>query len=372
MLVIEAKTGEPLRLGREGENLSRQIVFNLVRWEKLYGPGVAQLIAQRTGEDTPYPVNLTLEGSNAIWNVTNADTAIHGLGGKAELRYYVGETLAKSETWNTIVLDALGEPSEEPPEPHKGWFDQVLQAGTDAQNAAERAELAATRQPIPNAETGTWWVWNGETGEYEDTGEKYQGGVTSWNDLTDKPFWEEPPAFDIQWDGDMTDREALDLTSVGAEGAYLVKVSDKVLTAEDLVGATVTMTVIATDETHSMVVTDSDFETNSFPGTLLVADSAMAIVHTAEELCAAFGLSDGAITNGTYFVCAPGVLHTSALTAASKIVPIDEKFIPSNVPHIQSATVGQFLTVKAVDENGKPTEWGASDLPIYNGEVETV
>lgn len=144
-LVIHAKPGEPIHLGREGENLARQVVFDLTRWEKLFGPGVAQLIAQRTGEATPYPVALTLDGSNVIWSVTAADTAIHGMCGKAELRYYVGETLAKSETWRTIVLDALGEPSEEPPEPQKAWVDQVLQTGVDAENAAQRAEEAAKR-----------------------------------------------------------------------------------------------------------------------------------------------------------------------------------------------------------------------------------
>lgn len=40
-----------------------------------------------------------------------------------------------------------------------------------------------------------------------------------------------------------------------------------------------------------------------------------------------------------------------------EIVPISEKFMPENTPVIQSATVGQTVVVKAVDENGKPIEW---------------
>lgn len=145
MIKIYANPSEPILLGREGENLARQIIFDLTRWQKLYGPGVAQLIAQRVGETTPYPVALTLDGTSVIWSVTAADTAIHGMSGKAELRYYVGETLAKSETWRTIVLDALDEPSEEPPEAQKNWVDQVLQSGVDAENAAQRAEEAAQK-----------------------------------------------------------------------------------------------------------------------------------------------------------------------------------------------------------------------------------
>lgn len=42
--------------------------------------------------------------------------------------------------------------------------------------------------------------------------------------------------------------------------------------------------------------------------------------------------------------------------------PIDSKYLPSEVPVIQSAQVGQTIVVKSVDENGKPTEWEAADV----------
>lgn len=45
-----------------------------------------------------------------------------------------------------------------------------------------------------------------------------------------------------------------------------------------------------------------------------------------------------------------------------------EGFIPTTVPVIQSAQVGQTIIVKSVDENGKPTEWEAADI----SGVETV
>lgn len=44
------------------------------------------------------------------------------------------------------------------------------------------------------------------------------------------------------------------------------------------------------------------------------------------------------------------------------LVPLDEKYIPSSIPKVQTATVGQTVVVKAVDENGKPTEWEAADV----------
>lgn len=44
-----------------------------------------------------------------------------------------------------------------------------------------------------------------------------------------------------------------------------------------------------------------------------------------------------------------------------EIKTLDETFIPTSVPVIQSAQIGQTLVVKAVDENGKPTEWGTAN-----------
>lgn len=170
MIPIYAERGKPLCIGRRGEENARYVVFDLSHWRAVYGPGTVQLLVQRTGETTPYPAALTEDGSRAIWTITAADTAIPGSMGKAELCYFVNDTLAKSAIWPTIVMDALGEPSDTPPEAQKGWVDQVLKAGAEAQEAAKRAESAAVHQPYPNPETGTWWIWDAEKGEYKDSG----------------------------------------------------------------------------------------------------------------------------------------------------------------------------------------------------------
>ena len=41
---------------------------------------------------------------------------------------------------------------------------------------------------------------------------------------------------------------------------------------------------------------------------------------------------------------------------------IDPKYLPTTVPVIPTATVGQTIVVKAVDADGKPTEWEAADV----------
>ena len=42
---------------------------------------------------------------------------------------------------------------------------------------------------------------------------------------------------------------------------------------------------------------------------------------------------------------------------------LDEKYLPTTVPVIQSAAVGQIIRVKAVDEHNVPTEWETIELP---------
>lgn len=42
-------------------------------------------------------------------------------------------------------------------------------------------------------------------------------------------------------------------------------------------------------------------------------------------------------------------------------IKLSDEYIPSTVPVIQSASVGQTVVVKAVDENGKPTAWEVID-----------
>lgn len=46
-----------------------------------------------------------------------------------------------------------------------------------AEEAQQKAEMAATRQPFANSETGTWWIWDGASSTYIDSGEPYDGNM---------------------------------------------------------------------------------------------------------------------------------------------------------------------------------------------------
>ena len=176
---VKVNTLSTIPLGRQGENLARQILFDVSGWESEYGPGSVELIAQRPGDEAPYAVVTTRGGDSVVWHVTAADTLYPGDSGRCELRYYVGETLAKSRIWGTYVARAMDTPSETtPPEPEKGWVDKVLEAGTSAKEAAERAEEAAKKAesavPAGSLSIGDGLKWAADGKLTVDTADKVE------------------------------------------------------------------------------------------------------------------------------------------------------------------------------------------------------
>jgi hypothetical protein len=146
-----------LDLGRQGENLARTVVFRVSDWQEAYGPGIATLLAQRPGEETPYPCVVIADGDTIFWPVTAADTARSGAWGKCELQYRVNDALVKSERWSTCVSASLDQSEEETPEAHQGWVAQVVEAGVQAREAEQTAQAAAqiAREADINAEAAS-------------------------------------------------------------------------------------------------------------------------------------------------------------------------------------------------------------------------
>ena len=194
MQSIYAHPGVHLALGRKGENVARQVVFDLRAWRAAYGDGAVSLCAKRAGDAEPYPCGVTQVEDTAVWVLRAADVDKPGWG-NVQLSYYVGDTLAKSQTWRTLVapsLCACGDPGEV----QQGWLDQAgkdaaaaQQGAKDAQKAQQAAEDAAKaakgsaeaaadaakaaqdateHPPRINEETQTWLIW--QDGAYRDTG----------------------------------------------------------------------------------------------------------------------------------------------------------------------------------------------------------
>lgn len=157
MKKIYADNRMTLDIGRQGENLARQIIFDLSDWMAEYGPGVAELIYQRPGDAAPYPVAAVREGDTLLWTPTVTDTAMASTretgSGHCELRWYVDDLLAKSQKWRIWVEEAMDTPSETvPPEPEQGWLDQIIAVGAAAKASADAAKADADRAAALAAE----------------------------------------------------------------------------------------------------------------------------------------------------------------------------------------------------------------------------
>lgn len=175
MQITNAEKGKILILGLCGENLARGIKFDFTEWSTIYGnQGSVQLIVKRAKDNILYPVVLEISGTKALWSITNSDTLYEGMG-ECQLQYIIDDVIVKSITWKTRVMYSLGETDCCPQPPEKSWVDAVLEMGAKAIEAAEKAEDSLDKQPYPNEETHTWWRYNSETSEFEDTREPYAG-----------------------------------------------------------------------------------------------------------------------------------------------------------------------------------------------------
>ena len=124
MVEIKATHKCPIPLGRTGENEAVRIAFTLAPFEEVFPGGTPALLVKRKGDAAAYPVTLTVDGLTAYWTVTSADTDKAGFG-QCELQWYLGNTLAKSNKFDFIVIPALEAGAEPPDEPSKRWFDAI-------------------------------------------------------------------------------------------------------------------------------------------------------------------------------------------------------------------------------------------------------
>ena len=129
-------------LGRQGENLATCVTFDCTGLVQLHGNGTAELLHELK-DGTIYPVAVTQDGTSVSWIVTASDTAMVGAG-RAELRWYVGDTLAKSAKFRTSVSSALADTSvSTPPAPQQSWVDKVLAAAQEIKDGAISDEKLA-------------------------------------------------------------------------------------------------------------------------------------------------------------------------------------------------------------------------------------
>lgn len=130
-------------LGRRGENKATRMLFPVASWCEQFGAdGRFELVARRYSDPEPYPVAIETDEQYVYWTVSAADTAVSGKG-ECELYYYIGDTLAKSVIYTTIVFESMDEPGAVP-EPQQSWIEQILGYAVEAGNAADDASDSAS------------------------------------------------------------------------------------------------------------------------------------------------------------------------------------------------------------------------------------
>lgn len=173
MITVKPVNGT-IDLGREGENLARQVVLPLE--DLAAGKGYGLLLHQRAGDSSPYPVVARQEGNSLIWAVTGADTGAAGLG-SAEVRWLGNDgRIIKSRIFQTVTEKALSDPGE-PPEVYEGYVEAVAANAWDARNAAaeSKALYARVREEL---DSGTLKGEKGDPGPTGPAGPQGEPGTT--------------------------------------------------------------------------------------------------------------------------------------------------------------------------------------------------
>ena len=128
MIDVSISTAESgakkVRLGKQGENGVRKIIFDLQSMVNRYGDGLATLVFQRNGDTAPYVVTATREENSLVWIVSSTDTAKAGPG-RAEIRWFVDGALAKTVIFATETIASIVEDTEMP-DVMQTWYDQMV------------------------------------------------------------------------------------------------------------------------------------------------------------------------------------------------------------------------------------------------------
>lgn len=139
MIEIKAVPGKLIMLGKQGENLAREVIFDVSGVRTEFGDGTFRLSAKRPGEADAYPATVTETGDTVVWALTGADTQNAGRG-QCELAYYAGEIRLKTWTYDTAIAKSLtGSPKTDP---YDEFLDEVNRLAAEAAISQREAKTS--------------------------------------------------------------------------------------------------------------------------------------------------------------------------------------------------------------------------------------
>lgn len=164
MRTVIVRDAMRIPLGKQGENNAVRVVWPEIaeKYAKLYGEGRFELVVVQRGQ--VYPAVVNVDGADLVWDVRAADTATAEVG-SLELIYYVGDTIAKSQTWETVVVaSASAAGTTEPPEdPARVWFDEIKRQIGDLGKLTTKAKenlVGAINEAAQTSSGGADWAQN--------------------------------------------------------------------------------------------------------------------------------------------------------------------------------------------------------------------
>ena len=278
-----------LNLGRADENKAVRIEIDLSNLLEIT-PDANASVTVETPSGKKYPATTSKEGKLLIWDVNSADTAEEGRGwAQLTITGSNDEVLKSVVTATRVGRSIRGEGTA--PDPVQNWVDDatsklgnVVSAGENAKEAAEKAEEAAKRanDAAEKAENG-----GGVQSDYA------QNDETQMDYIKNRPggYYQTVPGVDITWDGVIGDRPKAPLD----EGMYMVKVSDEILTADRVIGATAVS--VRGAESQSRILSEDQI----MSGDGFVMETRGAIISCSKTTFEISGMPLTLPETGTYF-----------------------------------------------------------------------
>lgn len=241
-------------------------------------------------------------------------------------------------------------PADPPPDVYRQIIDELNALSLPVKTLTERVEALEKNGGGNNDDSddeGTQPDWN-------------QNDPTAQDHVKNRTHYVAKAFEDITWDGDTTGKVACVTTE---QRVNWYKISDQIPTEADLLGAT----LIRFD---GAIIEISEKDLKRVVDDLLICHTPHVHIASAPVTYR----SETYPSAGVYFMGSPVLGHTHSLKAKEIVHKIDPKFVPDNIAKVDNAIVGQAVTVKSVDSEGKPTEWGTVNFPTddhINGLINT-
>lgn len=165
------------RIGRVGENISRQIVFDCT--SVLTGRPNANIVCviQRPGDKQPYAAQLVRDGSTSNYKLVLTSTEVAASGSvRFELRMVDGDEILKAAVYSGTVETSMSGLTDKPGEPLPDALNRLetaiaevgkyadLKQQLDDVSAAGLSAADATENQVPTADGAGGWAWKAQQG----------------------------------------------------------------------------------------------------------------------------------------------------------------------------------------------------------------